>query len=80
MVHGEEITDKSGTKYSREAIQINLIHMHVHSPIHHTFIYTYTLTYPHIPTGLDIYFSTKAELPTFLLCSEPLSFQILKLI
>jgi hypothetical protein len=54
MVHGEESTDKFGTKYSRESIQINLIHMHIHSSIRHTFVYTYTITYPHIPTGLDI--------------------------
>lgn len=67
MVHGEEITDKSGTKYSRESIQINRIHMHIYiySSFHHTFIYTCTLTYPHIPTGLDIYFSTKAKSWTF---------------
>lgn len=65
MVHSEEITDKSGTKYSRESIQINLVHMHIHSPIHNTFIYTYKLTYPHTPPRDRHIFFNKSKITNF---------------
>jgi len=51
--------------------------MHIHSSILHTFIYTYTVTYPHIHTGLDIFFN-KSKITNLLIRFGPMSFQIVK--